>query len=263
MTQNIPESLLKYKSYIEKTKTPFISITTIDKPTHNLESSKFGGVPYWPEKTPYPEILQTPAKMLAQINFSELAQQGITLPHFPTTGILQFFCPYEDDMLGLTFEGYNPECYSYLVIYHENTEKIPSDSEFLVKISSNNEYMPFEHELSLSFELKNEYLSLSDDYHVRKFYDFSEPLNDEEIDEFFESIDNTGSKIGGYAYFTQDDPRTYQKIFKPDDDWILLLQIDSDDNLMWGDSGVANWFIKKQDLINKNFKNVFYTWDCC
>lgn len=263
MTLIIPQSLLKYKEYIEKTKTSFISISTSIKPVTHLENSKFGGTPYWPEKTPYPEILNTPAKLLAQINFSELTKQGITLPDFPKNGILQFFCPYEDDMLGLTFEDYNPDGYSHLVIYHEDIDKIPSDSEFLVKISSNNEYMPFEKELSLSFELKEEYLSLNDDYQVQKFYNFPIPITDEESDDFFENFNNAGSKLGGYAYFTQDDPRTYQKIFKPEDDWILLLQMDTDDNLMWGDSGVANWFIKRQDLINKNFKNVFYTWDCC
>ena len=44
---------------------------------------------------------------------------------------------------------------------------------------------------------------------------------------------------------------------------ILLLQIDTDDslNIMWGDSGVANFFIKKEDLLNLDFSNVIYNWD--
>jgi len=44
----------------------------------------------------------------------------------------------------------------------------------------------------------------------------------------------------------------------------LLLQLDSDDSidLMWGDSGVGNFFIKDEDLKNLNFSNVLYNWDC-
>lgn len=51
-------------------------------------------------------------------------------------------------------------------------------------------------------------------------------------------------------------------------DEILLLQIDSfsiDGKwfLMWGDSGVANFFITEEDLKNHRFENVNYNWDCC
>ena len=31
---------------------------------------------------------------------------------------------------------------------------------------------------------------------------------------------------------------------------------------MWGDAGVANFFISEQDLKNKDFTNVVYNWDC-
>ena len=74
-----------------------------------------------------------------------------------------------------------------------------------------------------------------------------------------DSFSNSGSKIDGYAYFTQYDPRSLDD----DKDWVLLLQLDTDESLMFGDYGVANWFITKEDLINKNFNNVFFNWDCC
>jgi len=32
--------------------------------------------------------------------------------------------------------------------------------------------------------------------------------------------------------------------------------------IMWGDSGVANFFINLEDLKKLNFQNVIYTWDC-
>ena len=37
------------------------------------------------------------------------------------------------------------------------------------------------------------------------------------------------------------------------------MQIDTDDslNIMWGDSGVANFFIRKEDLLNLDFPMSF------
>lgn len=50
----------------------------------------------------------------------------------------------------------------------------------------------------------------------------------------------------GYAFFTQFDLRKYKEEYSGYD--ILLLQIDTDEHLdiMWGDGGVANFFIKKR-----------------
>jgi uncharacterized protein YwqG len=44
---------------------------------------------------------------------------------------------------------------------------------------------------------------------------------------------------------------------------IQLLQIASDNiNISWGDGGLAHFFIQKQDLINRDFSNIIYYWDC-
>lgn len=83
----------------------------------------------------------------------------------------------------------------------------------------------------------------------------------EQIDEkYYERLETWGHKLLGYPAFTQTDPRYYKKEYSKYD--MLLLQIDTDDDIMWGDSGVANFFINKDDLNNKNFKNILYNWDC-
>jgi uncharacterized protein YwqG len=50
-------------------------------------------------------------------------------------------------------------------------------------------------------------------------------------------------------------------------DYELLLQIDSSeaeaDEICWGDVGVGNFFIRREDLRNRDFSKVLYTWDCC
>ncbi|MEE1943747.1 DUF1963 domain-containing protein [Pedobacter sp. KR3-3] len=48
----------------------------------------------------------------------------------------------------------------------------------------------------------------------------------------------------------------------PESNYLLLFQLDSDEHIMWGDTGVANFFIDPTDLANKDFSKVPYHWDC-
>ena len=57
-------------------------------------------------------------------------------------------------------------------------------------------------------------------------------------------------------FFTQSDPRSV------DDGEILLFQLNSVKDIMWGDAGVANFFIDREALKNRDFSHVMYNWDC-
>lgn len=86
---------------------------------------------------------------------------------------------------------------------------------------------------------------------------------DEEIEDFYsdDNFSGIGHRLGGYAFFTQYDPREYKDEYSDYD--ILLLQIDTDEllDIMWGDSGVANFFITKKDLERLDFSKVLYNSD--
>lgn len=91
--------------------------------------------------------------------------------------------------------------------------------------------------------------------------EFFGQFGEDEEDIYNELAENGfGHKIGGYASFTQHDPREYE--YKKHT--VLLLQIDSDDDIgsMWGDVGIANFFITPENLRKKDFSNVLYNWDC-
>ncbi|MGN1033047.1 MAG: DUF1963 domain-containing protein, partial [Intestinibacter sp.] len=109
------------------------------------------------------------------------------------------------------------------------------------------------------------YNSQFPDEPIDGFYDLEEVYDGDDFYEFLEEYNSgDGIKIGGYPFFTQEDPREY--------DYggynTLLLQIDSIDDddedihIMWGDSGVGNFFISAEDLKNRDFSNVLYNWDC-
>jgi|CXWL01.1.fsa_nt_gi uncharacterized protein YwqG len=59
------------------------------------------------------------------------------------------------------------------------------------------------------------------------------------------------------------DPRT-QLLEQGAEDWVLLLQLDSDEtsDLMWGDVGMLYFWIKRQDLTDCRFENVWVALQC-
>lgn len=243
-----------------------------------IRTSKFLGVPYWPKDSgEYPKDKNgNPMRLLVQINFEEMVRSAGELKDYPTTGILQFFIPGEDDAnqyWGLCFDK-STTTQDIEVVYHESSllaHKLTAELEQINSINDEEYNLPIFKHCSLSFQAHVEYCNLNDEYHCSHFYEkFRDEIYDEKYEEIYEceDLNNSGCKMGGYAYFTQSDPRT--EPYDETNPWKLLLQIDSvaDENgqevSMWGDVGVANLFIKKEDLINKNFnsKTVLYNWDC-
>jgi len=241
-----------------------IEITPIAKIPDSIWSSKFGGNPYWPKNMEFPKNKKTGKELylLAQLNLSELPEST----QLPQTGILQFFLT-NDDLMGLEFPSEtNPierivsDSNGYRVIYHETIEKnkellrtkFPKDDTYILPISG---------EYALKFE-KSQQKPASGDVNFEKIvtgniWDFP----DEQIDSLYEEFSGVGSRLGGYAYFTQEDPRTFEY-----SNWKLLFQMDTSDiegvNIMWGDMGVGNFFIEEENLKNLDFSKVWYNWDC-
>jgi uncharacterized protein YwqG len=252
----IPSFLKEFKSEIEKFKLETVRITAtpnINKSPLSLKQSKLLGTPFFPSTLEYPKNkLGKPLIMWAQLNFEEIPH----LANFPQKGILQFF-------LSPVFWGDIREG-DLCVFYHKDLDqKIITDFSFLEPESY--EDCPIDIEHSLSFKKEVEYGSTEDirftpQFNNKTFYEFADSLTKGQKDELTKFFYICGHKIGGYAYFTQTDPRDYNPRIK---DHLLLLQIDSDNKVMFGDAGVCNFFISEEDLINRNFKNVHFNWDCC
>lgn len=240
--------------------------------------SKFMGKPYWEKNkiVDYPKNLENQQAMslLAQLNFAEIPN----LEGYPQKGIVQFFVSSHDDVYGMNFNNQTEQS-NFRVIYWAdptyNEKDLVDDFDSLgVDDEQWMENSPIQAEHVLDFEKAIEFCGLVDHYHADVVYHQKENETLEElvgidgVDELYEIISNSGSKIGGYAYFTQDDPRSRKEHpVDTENEYVLLLQIDSNtdgtDSIMWGDCGVANFFITKKDLANLDFSKVFYNWDCC
>ena len=261
--RKIPSQLEYLEDKIEKTAIPAITIVPYQAPT-SLTDSKFGGIPYLPKNLRYPKDLNgTPMKLLAQLNFAQLPP----IAPFPAQGILQFFL--SSDILHIETKNHQ-EIFQHFfkVRYHLNTtEQLKANER--ENPSSQIEFtnFPINEELSLKFIETTEPISAFD-YRLSTLLGkeiFKQQYNLDGLD-FMEDVYmqyylGAGHKIGGYPYFLQKDIRSNSQLLKKYD--TLLLQIDSNDALgiMWGDSGVANFFINRENLLKRDFTDILFHWE--
>ncbi|WP_269914864.1 YwqG family protein [Acinetobacter sp. HY1485] len=237
-----------YQEKLKATYKPTIRIKLDAQVADQPWNSKVGGVPYLPTGMAYPvDANGEKLQFLAQINFEEIP----ALEGYPTQGILAFYIG-SDDLCGLDFDDpMNQD--GFKVIYFEN---ITHDVNITAPTYA--EESPIQSESSMLFELINQHITTSD-FHCERI------LGEEDYEKFveqeYENEDEGGHLLGGYPFFTQGDPRQYNEKIK---DYVLLFQLDSDDDhaICWGDVGVANFFIHPNDLKNRDFSCVAYTWDC-
>lgn len=196
------------------------------------------------------------------------------LANFPKTGLLSFYVNYHDVLFGLDFD--NPvKQKGFRVIYTENFlaesyTKVEQDALFEQTIDKNHFYPVVPKEAKIIVEIE-EQLLLIDSFDFEKTYgtnsyELLEGLieDEEQIETIFDLVYDEKSQIGGYPFFTQEDPRYTEERQTYD---TLLFQLASDQiaehsEIMWGDCGVGNFFINHQDLINRDFSKVMYNWDC-
>ena len=267
----LPEVLKPYKEKIEATLKPTVQMNLKSCDRLSLWQSKVGGQPYLPLDMAYPiDSNGNPLALLAQFNFAEIPN----LPNFPSQGILQFYIA-TDDLYGMNFDDQQQQS-GFKVLYFDQVIKDVKQlkQDFSDIKLSEADYLPFAGQYSIEFQRTEQLISLEDFAFGKKvlgvdeLYDFEEQFEggdfeDDFIEPYNEFVSATGHRLGGYPYFTQTDPRHYNEKVQ---DYILLFQLDTDDaenEIMWGDSGVGNFFIHPEDLKKRDFSKVLYNWDCC
>lgn len=253
-----------YNEFFDKTKKQSIRLVPGTKGNSDTDMSKrtdtkFGGMPYWPADEEYPKSGGDPMIMIAQLNFNKLPK----LDGYPTSGLLQIFID--------NFESYQTTSKDEIkIIYHESTvsaDKMLADiprSTLTEKDSSiEGVYFPtpkLEYQCMTSADeqctkILTEIVNRVCDFNLKRWWEMP--------DKYYKILNDQwkswGCRIGGHPYFTQYDVRTNSEMFDN-----LLLELDSEAGMMWGDCGVANIFTSSKNLRDKKFDtDVYYTWDCC
>lgn len=201
-----------------------------------------------------------PMEFLAQLDSSELPH----LDGFPSEGVLQFFIPQDDDLMGMDTEDASNS--DIAVLYRPNGAGGALSPTPLVPPMES--VSPFQNR-----EIQSNGLSLLGEA-------YSDPINNNtwEVDaklggnirrpgfDRWEALFETRAAnkplihhLGGYPVFVQWD---FRKPGELDEYDTVLLRLTSDEHLMWGDVGEANFLIRSDDLVKRNFSRVIFWWDC-
>ena len=263
-------------------KNEIIISTEFNNDSEIVDKSKIGDKPYLPKDFVWPYYQELPLSFLAQINLEEV--KSLDKDNLlPSTGMLYFFYELETEEW-----GYHPESkgcakvFYYedisnfsLIDFPENMEDDYKIPEFKVTFKSNISLPSYENFYLLLKEhdtFKKQNISFKD--FIPLYHDIFIPDNNytkllghpeviqNPMEEECEAV-TRGFDMGGVESY----PKKYQKeIRSTSKDWILLFQMDtvetSDYELMFGDSGHIYFWIKKEDLANKNFENIWLILQC-
>lgn len=251
----------------------------------SLEESKFGGFPFVPLGGAIPTNAEgSQLALLAQINCAQLPENNM----YPSDGWLQVWC-LEDEMYGFCSDTIQPETNQKVLYIPAGTQGEPLERVEAMYQPYGNEECPlwFVDEqgaiwgMRLSFTHGQQGITYSDgrfrdlfldrwnkhypEQAVENFYD----LPDEIFENMVDSHDgpDCAHQLGGYPYFTQYDPRYEFDSAELAKYTEVLFQIDSQFDtkwdLCWGDAGVRNFFISREDLEALDFSDLLYNFDCC
>lgn len=251
------QGLGKYTELIRKISAPCISLQKEDAAGPLAPgASKFGGAPDLPPGTDIPAVGGRPLALLAQINLSDLEIAGLEHP-FPKRGILSFYYDTENQPWG---SGEEDERDGWRVQFFDG------DPTQLERIEVPEDAMlP---EFAVSFEAAE---SIDADALIDMDFD------DDDAEEIFELVENGEPKhqMLGFPFAVQnpvfmetahycDGVEDWDEAEKAADDYVLLFQMDSDDDLdaMWGDMGMLYFSIKKEDLADGRFDRTKMIMQC-
>ena len=251
----------------------------------SLEESKFGGFPFVPLGGAIPTNAEgSQLALLAQINCAQLPENNM----YPSDGWLQVWC-LEDEMYGFCSDTIQPETNQKVLYIPAGTQGEPL--EWVEAM-----YQPYGDEecplwfvddqgaiwgMRLSFTHGQQGITYSDgrfrdlfldrwnkrypEQAVENFYDLPDEIFENVVD--IHDGPDCAHQLGGYPYFTQYDPRYEYDSAELAKYTELLFQIDSQFDtkwdLCWGDAGVRNLFISRENLEALDFSDLLYNFDCC
>lgn len=261
-----------------------------------LTSSKFGGLPYWDNSQAYPTDKDgNKLKLLAQFNLDEISECGFDgINVLPKSGILQFFLLSGNDYLyGSDMDDYtNNNCFR--VIYHSSIKNITTEDVLALGIPtalvSATDYEPITGEIGLDFKVarkanpesmdfKNKFIEkassygweingtgncVSDNLYSCLYSCLEEADVVNELDYCTAIEENC---LLGYPTYTQlGDPRFEDNRYSKYDTQLFQMVSYNEEGTkfmaIWGDMGIAHFFINHEKLLNKDFSDVMYYWDC-
>lgn len=269
----------KLKHYI----LPAIKIQTqrVEESEIPVGSSKFGGRPDLPANFVWFEWNDLALSFIAQINLAELPDVSVRRL-LPETGRLYFFYDSQQEAWGFDPKDLGGSKVLYIdgnvgpLVRTEFPSSLPQEGRYLAcRVSySERSTLPFDTiddgpALNLSEQESESFMNMVWDLQeqdtresggsIHHIFGYPNTIQGEM------SLECQLASSGVYC----GDPEGYQdprvpRLERGAKDWMLLLQVDSDDNaeMMWGDAGRIYYWIRKEDLENQDFDKVWTILQC-
>jgi uncharacterized protein YwqG len=228
-------------------------------------SSRIGGTPDLPEDITWPVDNQgNYLSFIAQLSMREIKPFD-TYDVLPASGYLYFFYDANQGMGGYSLE----EKHLFRVIYYDGSEEDLRFPDFPESMEEKAMYTPCslscETQVSMPYKWGKAFSFLTSE--ERDVYG-GQVWKDVECNKTLGHADNIQGEMEAFCQvvtheaFTGDfkkyDAPEYAGLMADAKDWLLLLQVDSNEQknfMMWGDLGRLYFWIRKQDLEKRNFDN--------
>lgn len=232
---------------------------TVEEGSLRLGSSKFGGSPDLPKGIEWPKRNGAFLPFVAQINLLEIASYD--KDHlFPDAGIIFFFF---DQKAFFERQSFDQATAWYVYYIASPSAQLQSIS---IPESISSQAMYHTSGITCSTEITLPDYSKYDPTSIHRL-GLSSPLTDEEEQAYYQVQAQFAKRFGatyhipihrllGYPDTVQWD--MYNDLGGMPTDWQLLFQIDSDrtTGTNWGDTGRIYYWIRTQDLAQRNFSQV-------
>jgi len=245
-----------------------------------LRFSRLGGLPLLPRSLAWPRHRRRPLTFIAQIQLSEL--QGFEIPpECPKQGRLYFFCdvrelpPSGDDI---------DDVGRWRVLFHPDEKEPVAEAPAPQKLEPHEvlRKMPLILRQAMSIpptrSVELTRLPEMDDKTRGRYFDlhyalwpegphhrlFGHPLSIQGCMQRTAQFVSQGEVLPEGVYSWYEHSRAAE-LMPGAHDWILLLQIDSDESLSkyyWGDAGTLYYWIKRKDLAAGRFDRVWFFMQC-
>lgn len=231
--------------------------------------SKVAGMPDMPSGAPWPDLKGVPMEFVAQIQLADVHGLRAAAP-LPAEGLLSFFY----DSSQQTFGTDPNDRLGFKIFYFEQPSSaltrvdLPDDlpAEGRARVCS----VSFSEEVTLPLQPNLEIASLS-------WSDDDQEKYDAALQQLTSGQKHPIHRLLGHPDTIQDDmrmecqlaangvadpsaePEKVAQLTPGANDWILLLQIDTDESIgmRWADAGMLYFWIRRQDLAQRRFQNAW------
>lgn len=249
-----------------------------------IGASRIGGGPDVPAGFPWPTHKGRPLDFMLQIDLADLQglQSGLDLP---AQGLLSFFYDAQEQPWG--FDPADRDGHHIVLFDAEGLQRLPAPDADVALPSAPlvfHQAWSLPHPFSsdgqrMAQALQAEGIAWVEDEVGEDYYELVETVADH-------GAPSAGERhgLGGYSHNVQGDMQLeaqlvshglycgdqtgYQdprraELEAGSQEWTLLLQLDSDDEAMWGDSGMLYWWVRRSDLAGRDLSRTWMGLQCC